>query len=368
MGSPVLFVSAGDPSGDNATSHLAACLRQLTPNLELVGLGGPKLRALGQQQMADAAQLAVMGFWEVARRFRFFQRLLTRCTDEIERRRPACVLLVDYPGFNLRLAERIKSLGIPVVYYISPQIWAWGARRIDQIRRLVDRMLLILPFETELYDRQGVPNELVGHYLLDDIPEEYIASPLPGNGRIALLPGSRPQEIQRMLPGMLAAARRLTTDYGLRAVVAGVSGGYIYDKDIEKAGTGAPTVSFDDSRRIIYESDLVLTASGTATLETGIIGRPMVVVYRTGMLTYLIARQMVKLDMIALVNLVLGRRAVPELIQREASPKRMYEEMARYLDDTTYRDEVKRMLHTVPGRLGGPGASMRAAQRVAEYL
>ena len=367
MSGPLLFVSAGDPSGDNATSHLVACLKDTRPDLECFGLGGKRLRALGQQQLAEPNDLAVMGFGEVARRLLFFRKLINTCAEEIRRRRPGCVLLVDYPGFNLRLAERIKPLGIPVVYYISPQVWAWHGSRIHQIRRLVDRMLLILPFEKDLYDRNGIANELVGHYLLDDIPPEYISSPLPQSGQIALLPGSRKQEIQRMLRPMLLAAKRLNERLGLRAVVAGVRGGYTYDETIESSGAAAE-VRFDDSRRVLYESDLVLTASGTATLETGIIGRPMVVVYKTGWLTYQIARRLVKLDMIGLVNLVLGRKTVPELIQGEADPDRMAQEAARIVEDASYRGEIKTSLDTVPKILGGPGASKRAAGCVSEYL
>jgi lipid-A-disaccharide synthase len=368
MGKPLLFVSAGEPSGDNAASHLISCLKEKLPDLTLFGLGGSKLKALGQEQLADTADLAVLGFWEVARRYPFFRGLLNRCTDQIERRRPSCILLVDYPGFNLRLAERIKPLRIPIVYYISPQVWAWGGKRIHQIKRIVDMMILILPFEADLYDRHGVPNATVGHYLLDDIPPAYVGSPLPESNRLALLPGSRPQEVDRMLGPMLETARRLCRERKMTAVVAAVKNGYNYEDRLTEEDAGRTGISFQDSRKIIFDSRVVLTASGTATLETGIIGRPMVVVYKTGWLSYWIARRLVKLEMIALVNLVLGRKVVPELIQSEVTPYRMCQEVERYLVDDDYRESVKSALDRLPECLGGRGASQRAAELVREFL
>ncbi|MBD3401721.1 lipid-A-disaccharide synthase, partial [candidate division GN15 bacterium] len=199
MSVPEIFVSAGDPSADIATARLITALKVTAPELQLFGLGGPRLAQRGQEQLARATDLAVLGFWEVARRAGFFRRLLRQCEQEITRRRPRCILLVDYPGFNLRLAARVKKLGIPIIYYISPQVWAWHKKRIHRIKELVDRMLLILPFEQELYARHGIPHEMVGHYLVEDVPHEYIASDPPGSGQLALLPGSRTQEIERML-------------------------------------------------------------------------------------------------------------------------------------------------------------------------
>lgn len=368
MGKSLLFVSAGDPSGDNATSHLISSLKRIRPELELIGLGGPKLRALGQTQYADGADLAVLGFWEVAKRFAFFRRLLSTCAREVERRRPSCILLVDYPGFNLRLAERVKPLGIPIIYYISPQVWAWGARRIPHIKRLVDRMLVILPFEADFFANHSIPVTMVGHYLMDDIDPKFVNSPLPDNRQIALLPGSRPQEVQRMLEPMLAAARKLHREKGYTSVIAAVRNGYDYEKHLRVNDSDGIALSFDDSRRIIFESRYVLTASGTATLETGIIGRPMVVVYKTGFLTYQIARRLVKLDKIALVNLVLGEKAVPELIQGEVTGGRLYEEMSRYIGDEGYSSRVRAALSRVPQLLGGRGASDRAAEWVNKCL
>ncbi len=365
-----IFLSAGDLSGDNASARLVDALRKRQPDLALCGLGRDKLRRHGQEQFARGGDLAVLGFWEVARRYPYFRRLMYDCVAEIERRRPAAVILVDYPGFNLRLAARVKHLGIPIIYYISPQIWAWGNKRVKEIERLVDLMLLILPFEREFYAPTKVNAEFVGHYLLEDIPSEYISSATPQleHPRLALLPGSRPQEIERMLPSMLESARVLNHRHGGEAVVAGVRDAFDYETALRRFKHDRITIEYEDSRRTVFESTLVLTASGTATLETAIIGRPMVVIYRTGAMTYQIARRLIKLDKIALVNLVLKEKVVPELIQGEASPKRIVAELDRYVTDPTHTGQVTSALQRVPELLGGEGASDRAADLILDRL
>lgn len=367
--SPV-FLSAGDPSGDVAASRLVGELRKLVSSCEMHGLGGPRLRQLGQHQLADPEDLAVLGFWEVARRFAFFRRLLHRSVEHVRAHRPRVIILVDYPGFNLNLAGRIRDLDIPVVYYISPQIWAWGRGRLKSIKKNVDLMLHILPFEQEFYSKTGVNAEFVGHYLLEDIPERYITSPPPESEpfTLALLPGSRPQEIERMLGPMVAAAREFNKKYGSRAVVAGIEGRFDYSKHIGRESSDGVSVSFNDSREIIFSSKLVLAASGTATLETAIIGRPMVVVYKTGFLTYLIARSLVSLDRIALVNLVLGEKLVAELIQGDATPANMVEALAELMENESLYSAVTSKLNSVPDLLGGRGASMRAARRIVDFV
>jgi lipid-A-disaccharide synthase len=231
-------------------------------------------------------------------------------------------------------------------------------------------MLVILPFEKDFYDGTGVNAEFVGHYLLEDIPDEFIASPVPDNEpmTLALLPGSRTQEIERMLPVMLRAATMFNEDYRSRAVVAAVKGKFDYESCLREHGGQDIELNFDDSRKVVYDASLVLTSSGTATLETAIIGRPMVVVYKTGFVSYQIARRLVKLDSISLANLVLGEKVVPELIQQEASPLKMATALRAYMSDDKYRAEVTCKLNKVPNLLGGVGASERAAKLIVEYL
>jgi lipid-A-disaccharide synthase len=368
MSNPLLFVSAGDPSGDIAAARVISVLHEKISGLEVFGLGGARLATLGQEQMASGKDLAVLGFWEVARRFRFFQQLMKRAVAEITARRPKAIVLVDYPGFNLRLAARIRHLGIPIIYYIAPQVWAWGQRRVEEMRKLIDLALVILPFEEKYFHDHGVPTEFVGHYLLEDVEPGIIGSPSPGRRQIALLPGSRHQEIDRMLTPMLGAARLFNRQYDTKAVVAGVSGVYDYDAILSKHGDAGISIQYDNSRRVVADSDLVITASGTATLETGIIARPMVIVYKTGNITYLIARRVITLDRIGLVNLVLDEKVVPELIQREVSPQQMSRELSRYREDESYVRRVHDKLLTLPSRLGGIGASGRAAESIGRLL
>jgi len=368
MGQPRLFVSAGDPSGDQAVARVIADLQHRLPGLQTFGLGGPCLAQLGQRQLAAPEKLAVMGFWEVARRFWFFGNLLRTCQREIARQNPGAILLVDYPGFNLRLARRVRSLGIPIVYYISPQVWAWGQGRIADIRDLIDRMLVILPFEEPFFRSNGVKATFVGHYLMEDIPREFIGTAPPGHRRLALLPGSRRQEVSRMLPEMLKVAAEFNRRHGWTSVVAARRGVYDYDSLCDRYNQSGVTTVYDDSRRVIVESDLVLSASGTATLEVGIIGRPMVIVYKTGWLTYQIARRLVKLDKIALINLVLGENEFPELVQGDATARRMMLELEHLANDAKANAQALERLRTVPSILGGAGASERAASEIAGFL
>lgn len=368
MASDLFFLSAGDPSGDNAASRLVSELRSIRPGLRLFGLGGKGLKGLGQEQLAEGNDLAVLGFWEVAKRYRFFRALMSRTVDEIKRRQPAAIILVDYPGFNLRLAERIKPLGIPIIYYISPQVWAWRRNRIKQISRLVDLMLLILPFEKQYYEGSSTRCEFVGHYLLEDIDPEMVCSKPPVETSLGLLPGSRPQEVERMLPVMLATARNFNRKYGTKGIVAGISGLFDYEKLLRPYATDEISIVYDRPREVIAGSSLVVTASGTATLEAAVIGRPMVVIYKTGQVTYQIARRLVELEMIGLVNLVLGARVVPELIQGAATPERIVAELENYYVDESYYNRTRVRLNHVPELLGGQGASARAAELIVNHV
>lgn len=368
MSESTLFVSAGDPSGDNAASSVISALRINRPNLKLFGLGGPRLKFLGQEQLASGSQLAVLGFWEVAKRFLFFRDLMKRTVREIEERRPDVILLVDYPGFNLRLAKRIRSFGISIIYYISPQVWAWAGKRVELIRRTVDMMLLILPFEKEFFVQSGVNCRYVGHYLLDEINSELISSPVPKSNQIALLPGSRPQEIERMLLPMLHAAELTKLSHGTTAVVAGVSGACDYESAIAAASVSNVTVIYDEPHRVISESEIIVTASGTATLECGVIGRPTIIIYKTGFITYHLAKRMIKLDKIGLLNLVLGKKIAPELIQNDASPENIATSIEKIMHDDSYRQNMIEQLRRIPDLLGSGGASLRAAQAIEEFM
>lgn len=363
-----IFISAGDPSGDIAGSLLLKQLKQEKSDLEFFGLGGPRMRALGQKQPVDGKELAVLGFWEVAKRFSFFKKLMGEVVDSIKEKKPKVIILIDYPGFNLRLAQKIKHLNIPVIYYISPQIWAWHSSRIKKLKQLVDFMLLILPFETKIFDDAKIKNRFVGHYLFDDIEPKYIKAPYDTESNLILLmPGSRPQEVQRMLPTMIKSAENLSRNGNWKFVIAGVKGDINYFSYIEKS-TLSLDVIFGRTRELIAESRLVITSSGTATLETGIIGRPMVVIYKTGWLTYQIARRLVKLDKIALINIVAGKLIVPELIQNSASPENILTTAGQFLNNKKLAVETVIELNKTTDKLGGAGTSERAAEPILEFI
>ncbi len=275
---------------------------------------------------------------------------------------------IDYPGFNLRLAEKIKHLRIPIIYYISPQIWAWGGGRIKQIARLVDMMLLILPFEKDIYDNAGVKNQFVGHYLLDDLSPAHIKAPYNlDSEQIALLPGSRPQEIEKMLPTMIKAAEILYKKKKWHFVIAGIEGNIDYSKYLHSSDFPIEIVK-GKTRDIITSSRLVITSSGTATLEAGIIGRPMIVIYKTGWLTYQIARNLVKLDKIALINITAGKKIVPELIQAQATPYNIAAEASRIIEDRDLSLRIVTELNQATNLLGSPGASQKAADIIRGYI
>lgn len=367
MSQKLIFISAGDPSGDNAIARSVEVLKK-NHNLKLAGLGGRKLKTLGQEQLAHPEDLAVIGFWEVAKRYFFFRKLFKQSVEYIKTNKPDLIVLVDYPGFNLRLAKAIKKFNIPIVYYISPQVWAWGKGRVEQIKKLIDLMIPILPFEHEFFREHEVKCLYVGHYLLEDIPKAYLASAPPDNSFLALLPGSRKQEIERMLPVMIETARLMNEKYQIKSVIAGITDRFDYQKYFNPDNEKFLSIVYDNSREVVYNSSLVLTASGTATLEIGIIGRPMVIIYKTGGLTYRIAKNLIKLDKIGLINLVLNQHAVPELIQNDANPQKIFKALSKYIDEPEYTGEVVNLLHQTIKLLGDGQASEKVADLIGEYL
>ncbi len=366
-----LLVVAGEASGDLHGARLLAELRRLAPEVRAFGLGGDELQAAGMDLVARSEEISVVGLAEVIKvlpRAREIYRLLLA---ETERRGASTALLIDFPDFNLRLAQELHERGLRVVYYISPQVWAWRKGRVRTIARVVDRMLVLFPFEVEFYRRHGVEVTHVGHPLVDEVaPRAQAWDRPPGEGpmRIALLPGSRASEVRSLLPVMLeslpriAAARpiecRVVVAPPVRALVDGM------------AGRSAVPVELVTSDRFdaIADSHLALCASGTATLEVGLLGTPMIVLYRLHAWTYRLARLLVDLPHFSLVNLVLGRRVVPELLQREASPERIAGQALSLLGDPPAVAEMRAGLAQLRHALGEGGGSARAAREVAAVV
>ena len=372
-----IFLVAGETSGDRHAAALVRELRRQEPPLSCAGLGGPQMREAGVELLADLTKHAVVGTVEVLRHLGTLRRLYAQAARALDTQRPDAVILVDYPGFNLRFAREAKRRGIPVVYYVSPQIWAWGAGRLATIRRLVDRMLVFFQFEEQLYTEAGIPVTWVGHPLLDAVQ---VAQPralaLQQYGLhsdqpvIALLPGSRQQEVQRLLPILAAAAERLGGQLrGVRFLALqapGVSTAR-YRQCLEQSRAAVTLVpEWDDN--LLAACDLALVASGTATLECALLNLPMVIVYQTNPITWWIGKRLVTIPYLGLVNVVAGRPLVPECLQGEATPTRIAEAALGILRSETARRQMQAGFQAVRASLGHPGASRRAADAVLAML
>ena len=366
---PVILMLAGEPSGDLHGAALARSLLEQWPSARLLGLGGERMAAEGVECMAGLDQLAVMGFAEVVRHLGFFRRLMHRIRDAMHRHAVDLVIPIDYPGFNLRVARYARDAGIRVLYYIAPQVWAWRPARARRLARDTDHVAVILPFEVEFLRTAGARATFVGHPLLElegQVParDEYCrAHGLdPARPLLALFPGSRRQELDRHLEVFLDAARRLEgARPGLQAVVARAPdlGGRAYE------GVAATVV--DDGRSLLHHARAAMVKSGTSTVEAALAGVPFATAYRTHPLTFALARRLVHVDHIAMANLIAGRRVVPELIQREATPARLERELLPLLDDTHERRAVVAGLREVRRALGSAGAAQRVAG-IAESL
>ncbi len=371
-GEEVLIV-AGEASGDLHAARLLAEMRALAPALQAFGLGGPELRAAGMEIVAESAEISVVGISEVLeilpRARQIFRQLLT----EVDRRGTKSAVLVDFPDFNLRLAKRLSERGVRVLYYISPQVWAWRRGRVRTIRRLVDKMLVILPFEVDFFAQRGVDAVYVGHPLVDEVPllaQAWDTAAVEGRMRIALLPGSRVSEIDANLPPMLGAARRLGSRLPceFRLIKARSVSLSAVERHLGEGTELGLEIVEGDRFRAIADAHLAICASGTATLEVGLLGTPMVVVYRVSRWTYALGKALVRLPHIALVNLVLGREVVPELLQHAATPAGIATVCDKLVTD---RDRIQRMreeLAALRPTLGESGASRRAAEAVIAEL
>ncbi len=374
---PEILVVATEASADLHASRALEELRRLRPDVKAYGMGGACLRAAGLEALHHAEEMSVMGFAEVVPKIPVILRILRSLGAAAEARRPAVALLVDSPDFNLRLAKRLKRLGIAVVYYVSPTVWAWRRRRVKTIARVVDRMLCILPFEERFYAGTGVSARFVGHPLAERPMAGPVASyraalGLPaGRTTVALLPGSRRSEVKRMFPGMLDAAERIRArhpDAQFVVPVASTLGRGVLEPYLASHAGLEVRLAPEGAEAAVGASDAALVKSGTSVLEAALMLRPMVVVYRLSWLSYFIGRLFIHIAHFALVNLLAGRGLVPELLQREASPARMADEIERLLAAGPARDEQLRGLAEVRASLGEPGAPRRVAEELAAFL
>ena len=370
---PCFLLSCGEPSGDLYAGALTRELRSLAPGTTVTGLGGPQLAAAGGHLIEDYRGIAVTGLTEALPKLLRYRKALARLVASAREQRPDALIVIDFPDFNLRLAERVRKLGIPIVYYISPQIWAWRPGRLKTIRALVDRMLVIFPFEEQIYREGGVPVEFVGHPLVDLVkPPAARELFLTGVGlspdapTVAVLPGSRPNEVRRILPDLILAAGRIRSRVSAAQFVIARAPS-LEDELFAIVNTQAlsPVAIVEgDTDAVLSSADVALTASGTATVQAALHGTPMVVVYRVSALTYRLGRRFVNLDTFAMVNLIAGQRIVPELIQDAFTPEAVAGEAVSMLTDASRARTIREGLARVRARLGGPGASRRAAEAI----
>jgi len=366
-----IMMIAGEASGDLHGAGVVRELKSRHPSADVYGIGGDKMQAAGMQLIYHVRELAFMGFSEVLKHLPVIRSVEKTLEVLLTVRRPDALVLIDYPGFNLRFASKAKKLGIRILYYISPQIWAWNAGRVKRMKDVIDRMLVVFPFEVELYRRYGIDAEFVGHPLLEILGEPQSKTDFckrygldPSKRILGLFPGSRRQELERIFPAMLGAADLLIRSKGVQVVVGAAS---ILARDFVASFIREDlpvTIIQNATYDAMANSDVALVTSGTATLETACYGTPMVVVYRMSLLSYLIGRLVVRIKNIGLVNIVAGKTIVPELIQYGVEATRLAREAAKFIDDGQLRSETRAELRRVREKLGTAGASRRVTDAI----
>jgi len=359
------FIVAGERSGDLHAGNLAAAMRELDPAVQLSGWGGEKMQSAGVQILQRYEEMAFMGFWEVLKNLRKIRGFMALARKHIEETQPDALILIDYAGFNLRLAQWAKTRGIRVFYYIAPKAWAWNKSRVHQLKKYTDLTLVIFPFEVPFFEQYGVPVKYVGNPLFDEIkkfrPDPAFLADRGGRPVIALLPGSRRQEIEAMMQTM-AKLTYAMPEYTW--VVAGVS---TFDYNFYNIYGGTFRLTFDRTYNALFIADAAVVTSGTATLETALFKVPQVVVYKTSGLTYAIARLLVKIRFISLVNLVAGKEVVKELIQGEYTAKNTEKELKKLLSDNKFREKQLNDYTILTEKLGNREASKTAAQTILNF-
>lgn len=369
-----IMIIAGEASGDLHGAHLVRAMLGLNPGLEFFGIGGNALRQAGVRIRIDNSEMAVVGISEAFSKINLLLRALKLAKQDLRESRPDLLILIDFPDFNLRVAHVAQRLGIPVMYYISPQVWAWRTGRVKKIKGVVDHMVVIFPFEVDFYKKWNVPVTFVGHPLLDTMQPEATegkAEDLKGNGLlVGLLPGSRNEEVTRLLPTMVQVAEILSERVeGIRFAIPVASSVDRAGVEAEVRGTNTRFLILSNRLHdVLRVARLVITASGTVTLEAAITGTPMIIVYKVSALSYWLGKCLIRVKHIGLANLVAGRQIVPELIQADASAETIADQALRMLRDEKGLAQMRHELLQVGERLGMPGASRRAAEVAMSLL
>jgi len=371
-----VLIVAGEVSGDNHASAVLHKLREKAPVLKFFGIGGNKMREENAELIEHIDNMAFLGFFEVLKHIPFIRKVQDRLMEVIRKEGIDTAVLVDYPGFNLNFARRLKKAGIRVIYYISPQIWAWAPWRIRKIKRLVDRMLYVFPFEGEIYRKAGLPAVYTGHPLV----EKFSSYPYQPRGEffseyglrpekeiLLLLPGSRSHEISMILPVILPAAKRLSEEFGYQIVAAGspTISDEVYNKYL--TGTGV-TLIRGKSLELMKYASFGIIKSGTSTMEAGLSLLAMVVVYKTSSLTYSIGKLLIRLKNIAMANIIAGETVVPELIQDDCNPDKIYQTAAEIISSSEKKVMIKEKFAQLRAKLGEKTASETAADEIIKFV
>jgi lipid-A-disaccharide synthase len=377
MGPKKILMVAGEVSGDLHGAHLMEAILCVDPKVRFFGIGGDRLEKMGMRLLYHSRSLSVVGITEVLFKIRSILKALRRLKKSLDQEKPDLIILIDFPDFNLRLAKIAHRKGIPILYYISPQVWAWRSKRVKLIAQWVKKMVVFFPFEVSIYEAAGVDVEWVGHPLIDivkpTLSKEVALQQFgldPRRRTVALLPGSRTDEVRRLLPPLLASAQILQKEIPDLQFVIPAAPGILqptlspWIKNISAPVKVVEGKTYD----VMNLSELLITASGTATLEGAILGKPMVIVYKVSSFSYWVGRALIQVDHIGLVNLVAGREIVPELIQKDVHPQRIAEEALRILRDPILRRRMTESMAGIHQALGEPGAAQRAAAIVTSLL
>ena len=370
-----ILIIAGEASGDHHGAELVHELNRQLPEARFWGIGGNDMEAAGVDLVVHARDMAFLGFVEVIKHLPFIRKVFNQILNLAVKKKPDVAVLIDYPGFNIRLAKAMKKKKIPVVYYISPQVWAWKEGRKHTLAKVVDLMLVIFPFEEAIYQELGMDVHFVGNPLVDSVKpsqpkdvflkQNQLSSELP---TLCLLPGSRKQEVEKLLPPMIDSVAVLRQSIpNLQCVVAVAN--TLSDMFIQTFIKGIPcTAVHGQTHNALAASDAAIVASGTATLETALLQTPMVIVYKLAPVSYAIGRHLVKVKNIGLANIVAGQEVVPELIQGDVNPKTIAETVNPMLVDSSHNQRIRQSLGTVRVKLGEPGASKRAAEAIVDLI
>jgi lipid-A-disaccharide synthase len=365
-----VMVIAGEASGDLHGAGFVRELKKLDRTVEVFGVGGDKMKREGMELIYHIREVGFMGFFEVLKHLPFIRTMQLALEQVVKLKKPDVLVLIDYPGFNLRFAKIAKNYGVKIVYYISPQVWAWHKSRVKQMKGLIDSMLVVFPFEEKIYHDEGIDAEFVGHPLLEVLDSKLDRKDfckrygLDYEKKIlALLPGSRKQEIDTIFPEMLRASRRVANEVGAEIVV-GVAPTFQEDYFRTFFNVDRVTLVKDATYELMRNADFAFVTSGTATLETGCFGTPMFVVYKTSWPTYLMAKMFIQLKHIGLVNIVSQRSIVPEFVQHRATASILAKEAIKLLRDPARMNSMRSELASLKAKLGSIGASKRVAERV----